>query len=320
VILAYVAFWPTRASLVRGAVLTIALAPLLGFALWLGAGDVALPRAVAARSWREDFFFTHLDLARGAGALELFPLVALPLAALFLEKREQLFYPVAFTLALFASATNPLLYETVAGSLARWEGYDRLFGLVPYALLMGVLAAGLLQVAASSRFPRLAGVAVLAGFLGSMPLTGGALVFGGAAAENAFKMPAELLRLAGTLGDAAHGPHDRILCSDACASHLAPLVPEFSFVYTRHGETRHALHADGRHAEAAERERLAREFLAGTLAPADATPLLAAHRVRHVILDAPAPAADEALVSAGFARVPGDFGAYALWSRPGPTR
>jgi hypothetical protein len=316
VLLAYLVFWPTRASLVRGAAAATTLAPLLGFALWVSGGAGAPPAATGSGSWQGDFFFAHLDLSHGAGALELFPLVALPLAALFLQKREQLFYPVAFTAALFASATNPIFYPLVSGSLARWEGYDRLFGLVPYPLVMGVLAAGLVQVAASTRRPRLAGAAVLAGFLLSMPLTGGALVFDASArAENAFKMPADLLRLAETLAGGPHGPHDRILCSERSAAHLAPLVPAFDFVFTHADHTPRALQAAGRHREAEERERLARAFLAGGVAAADAVPLLDAHRVRHVVLDAPAPEAAAALDAAGFARVPEAFGRYELWSR-----
>ena len=315
VLLAYVAFWPSRESLLRSAVAATALAPLVGFALWMGDGGGALPAAKAPGTWQEDFFFAHLDLAHGAGALELFPLVALPLAALFLEKREQLFYPVAFTVALFASATNPLFYPLLSGSLARWEGYDRLFWLVPYALLMGVLAAGLIQIAATSRWPRLAGALVLAGFLLSMPATGGRLVFGDARAENAFKMPADLLRLAETLADGAHGPSDRILCSERSAAHLAPLVPAFDFVFVHEDHTSHALRSLGRHQDAGERERLARAFLAGAVGAEEALPLLAAQRVRHVVLDAPVPAAEASLAAAGFVRAPESFGTYELWSR-----
>jgi hypothetical protein len=333
VLIAYLAFWPGRDTLARAVVAATALAPILAFGLWIGVRmDGGMAEAVADRqtpgTWHDDFFFGHLDFTNGTGALELFPLVALPLAALFLQKREQLFYPVAFTVALFASSTNPLFYTLVSGTLTGWEGYKRLFWLVPYALIMGVLAAGLLQVAATTRLPRLAGASVLAGFLLSMPLTGGSLVFGAGnpsggrgalpapyRAENAYKMPDDLLRLAAVLGEGPHGAHDRILCSERSASHLAPLVPEFAFVFTRRYQTRVALKSLGRHNEATERERLARDFLAGTVTPEEAVPLLARNHVRHVVLDGAVPAAASVLAHAGFTRTPGDFGPYELWSR-----
>jgi hypothetical protein len=67
--------------------------------------------------------------------------------------------------------------------------------------------------------------------------------------------------------------------------------------------------------EAGDRERLARAFLAGDVGAAEALPLLAAQRVRHVVLDAPVPAAEAVLAAAGFVRAPGPFGSYELWSR-----
>ena len=255
-LLTYAALWPGRESIVRGVVGAAALAPIVAFGLWVALQtDERIVEAFADRAapgtWQDEFFFSHLDFAHGTGALELFPLVALPLAAIFVRKREQLFYPAAFTLMLFATVANPLLYGVFAGKLTGFEGYKRIFWLVPYPLLMGVLAAGLLQAAAATRWPRAAGAAVLAGFLLAMPLTGGSLVFGAGnpsggrgswpppyRAENAFKMPEDLRRLAETLKDGPHGPDALILCSERTASHLAPLIPAFDFVFARHYLTR----------------------------------------------------------------------------------
>jgi hypothetical protein len=331
-LLTYAALWPGRDSIVRGMIGSAALAPLVAFGLWVGLrSDAKIVEAFADRTqpgtWHDEFFFTHLDFARGSGALEIFPLVALPLAALFIRKREQLFYPAAFTLVLFATVVNPVVYPVLGGAFTGWEGYKRLFWLVPYPLLMGVLAAGLLQAATETRWPRAAGAAVLAGFLFAMPLTGGALVFGANnpsggrgsgpppyRAENALKMPEDLRRLGIALLERPHGPGALILCSERTGSHLAPLVPAFDFVFTRHYITRVALKAADRHRDAEERERLGSAFLAGEVPAAEAAALLARQPVRYAVLDGPSPQVEEALGAAGFA--PHDqFGDYRLWIR-----
>ena len=160
-----------------------------------------------------------------------------------------------------------------------------------------------------------------------MPLTGGSLVFGAGnpsggrgswpppyRAENAFKMPEDLRRLSMALLERPHGTDALILCSERTASHLAPLVPAFDFVFTRHYLTRVALKARGRHRDAEDRERLGRAFLAGEVPADEAVALLGRHPVRYAVLDAPAPSVEAALAAAGFA--PREtFGDYHLWSR-----
>ena len=192
---------------------------------------------------------------------------------------------------------------------------------------MGVLAAGLLQAATETRWPRAAGAAVLAGFLLAMPLTGGALVIGAGnpsggrgswpppyRAENALKMPEDLRQLGMALLERPHGPDALILCSERTASHLAPLVPAFDFVFTRHYLTRVALKGADRHRDAEDRERLGRAFLAGEVSEGEAVALLASHPVRYAVLDAPSPPVESALAAAGFAAQEA-FGPYRLWSR-----
>jgi len=329
-VLAHFVLWPARSSWRSAAAASAALLPVLGFGLYLAAHvDGRLGEAIADRTeparWRDDFFFGHLNFNEGGGGLELFPLVALPLLALLLASRAQRFYAVAFTAALFATVLNPLAHLVIGGSLTGWEGYRRLFWLVPYPILLGILAAGLLQAASAARRPGLAGGAVLAAFLIAMPLTGGVYVFGPRnpsgwvepapyRAQNAFKMPEDLLQLAGTLARGPHGPDERILCSGRVASHLAPLAPNFDFVYTRGYQTRASLHLAGRFEEARERERLADPFLAGELAAPEAVPLLAAQKVRYVIQERDADALEGALRQAGFERT-GVFGPYRLWTR-----
>lgn len=329
-LLAHLLISPARWRWGPAAAAAATLIPVLGFGIYLAAHvDGRLGEAIADRTepsrWRDDFFFGHLNFGEGGGGLELFPLIALPLAALLLATRAQRFYAVAFTAALFATVLNPLAHLVIGGSLTGWEGYLRLFWLVPYPILLGILAAGLLHAASASRRPRLAGAAVLAAFLLAMPLTGGVFVFGPRnpsgwvepapyRAQNAFKMPEELLQLAGALAHGSHGPDERILCSSRTASHLGPLVREFDFVYTRSYQTRASLHFAGRFEEARERELLAEPFLAGELAPAEAAPLLEAHKVRYVIQERDADALEGALRQAGFERT-GVFGPYRLWTR-----
>jgi hypothetical protein len=329
-VLAYTLLWPARDNL-RGAVAAAAcLMPLIAWGLYLAAQlDPLVAEAIADRTapsrWRDDFFFGHLDFGEGEGGLELFPLVALPLAGLFLATRAQLFYTVAFTAALFATTLNPLAHPLIGGALTGWEGYRRMFWLVPYPFLLGILAAGLLGFSAALRRPTLAGAALLAAFLLAMPLGGGRFVFGPGnpsggvspapyRAGNPYKMPDELLELARLLAAGRHGPEDRILCSSRTASHLAPLVPEFGFVYTRGYQTRASLRLAGRFEEARERELLAEPFLAGALPPDYAAALLVEHKVRHVIDDTGAAQLERALAQAGFERI-AERGAYRLWTR-----
>ena len=90
----------------------------IGFGLYLATHvDGRLGEAIADRTeagrWRDDFFFGHLNFGEGGGGLELFPLIALPLAALLLASRAQRFYAVAFTGALFATVLNPLAHLAI---------------------------------------------------------------------------------------------------------------------------------------------------------------------------------------------------------------
>lgn len=334
-LLAYAALWPGRATVLRGAIAATALLPLLGFGRYLASQvDDSMAESVADRvaagRWRDEFFFGHLNFSEGGGALELFPLVALPLAALLLRRREQLFYPVAFTLALFATALNPLVFPLLAGSWTGFEGYKRLFWLVPYPFLLGILAAGLVRASAAARRPAWVGAAVLAGFLLAMPLTGGSFVFGPGnpsggdspapyMARNAYKMPEDLRRLAEVLARGPHGPETRILCSMRTASHLGPLVHGFDFVYARKHQTRSALKRAGRAEEATERSRLGGAFLRGRVAPDEAAALLAEHKTWYVVQERDSEAIQTALRSAAFQLV-GEFGAYRLWARGGLGR
>jgi hypothetical protein len=329
-LLAYTLLWPRSTNLRVACAAAATLLPLIGWALYLaGHLDPQVAEAVADRTtpgrWHDDFFFGHLNFDERGGGLELFPLIALPLAGLFLSTRAQLFYSVAFTVLLFVTVLNPLAHMLIGGSLTGWEGYRRLFWLVPYPLLMGILAAGLLRMTAVLRSPTLAGPGVLAAFLLAMPLTGGAFVFGPAnpsggispapyRALNPYKMPEPLRQLAEVLVPGRHGPDDRILCSDRTASHLAPLVRDFDFVFTRGYQTRASLHFAGRFEEAREREQLGGPFLEGALAPEYAAALLAEHKVRYVIVELDSAPTENALAQAGFERT-AEFAPYRLWTR-----
>lgn len=326
--------WPQRRTLGPVLAAGAALLPLLGWGLYLAANlDPLVSDAIADRTtrgrWRDDFLFIHLNFAKGGGALELFPLLALPLAALFLATREQRYYSVAFTAMLFATVLNPLAHPLIGGALTGWEGYPRLFWLVPYALLLGILGAGLLRASAAWRAPRLAGAGVIAGFLLAMPLAGGVFVFGAGnpaggdspapyRAQNAYKMPEPLRQLAEWLArEPHHGPANRILCSERAAGHLAPLVREFDLVFARDYYTSSSLRFAGRFQEAKERQMLARDFLGGAIDPAYAAALLEEHAVRYVIDEGGSEAVERALSVAGFERGP-ERPPYRLWVRGGP--
>ena len=329
-VLAHLALWPSRAGVLRAAAAVAALLPIFWFGLYLLTHvDPHVAESIADRvapsRWRDDFFFGHLNFHEGRGGLELFPLVALPLAALVAPRREQLFFPVAFTLMLFATLLNPLIHGAVGGMLTGWEGYQRMFWLVPYPFVLGLLAAGAVGAATSARRPALAGAGVLAAFLLAMPLTGGRFVFGPGnpsggtspapyLARNAYKMPEELRRLAELLLRGGHGPQARILCTERTASHLAPLAKEFDFVFTRPYVTRASLRFAGRIEEADERERLAGPFLAGELPEDEAVALLGEHATGWVIQEQDSPRVENALRRAGFAEA-GRQGSYRLWSR-----
>lgn len=326
--------WPRRRTLGPALAAGAALLPLVAWGLYLAANlDPLVSEAIADRTtrgrWRDDFLFIHLNFAGGGGALELFPLVALPLAALLLATREQRYYAVTFTAMLFATVLNPIAHPLIGGALTGWEGYPRLFWLLPYPLLLGVLAAGLVRASAAWPAPRLAGAAVLAGFLIAMPLAGGVFVFGPGNpsggdspapyhAENAYKIPEPLRQLAELLArEPRHGPAHRILCSERSALNLTPLVPAFDFVFTRDYYTSSSLRFAGRFQEAKERRLLARDFLDGALDPAYAAALLGAHAVRYVIVeDGPSEAVERALERAGFERGP-ERPPYRLWTRAG---
>ena len=105
------------------------------------------------------------------------------------------------------------------------------------------------------------------------------------------------------------------MCSERCASHLAPLAVQFGFVFTRGYQTRTALLLAGLSDEADRRERLAREFLQAKVPVEEAVELLLGSQAAFAVLTQEAMPVVQALHRAGFER---DLatGGWSLWVRP----
>ncbi len=274
--------------------------------------------------WASNFFFMHLGVRDGGGALELFALMTSPFLLIFLWRRDQWLYPLIFTWLFFATVANPLLYPFVAGPIRGAVGYIRLFWLVPYAILLGALFAGLGSMMSRYRSAQWGELFVVAVAVVMMPIVGGRFVWSSTnryheehvapyVTSNLYKMPNDLLAVAKTLTQHPQGVNQRILCSERSASHLAPLVKDFCFIYTSGFLTTPTLTQIGRADEAIRRERLAKEFLIGEMDREEATRLLQRERPQYVVLFEPQSVVVDTLRSAGFEE---SFrsGSYSLWN------
>lgn len=277
-----------------------------------------------SRPFVDLFLFYHLNFRDNGGALEAFCLVAAPLLWANAGRWGRT-YPLGFLGLLFATVLNPALTPLLTAKLDP-EVYHRIFWLIPLPVL--IACAGALGVSlATSRLGLFGGVGALVVCLGAMPLVGGRFVWlpghldGRGRCEcltNAYKVPSPVLAFANILASRPLGPDRRLLCEEATAVHLAPLVEGLDFVYVRSFQTIAPLALLGRGAEAEQRRLLAEEFLRGELPVPDAVALLLRSKAAYVATGEVPPATREALRSAGFTPTRVE-GAGELWERASPA-
>ncbi len=330
--------YPRRVILRRAVVAGVAVLPQLALGVYAASAlpenllldpargeDVGVVRNVR---WRDAFLFSHLNLSNDGGALEIFALVATPLAFVFLGRRSQRIYPIAFSYLFFLGVANPFLFPFVTSHLVPASGYVRFFHLVPFGLLLGCVGVAVALVSAGFGSRRSHRALALVAFVAVMPLVGANYVWSPAnvyfgshspqpyIATNPYKMPDGLLHVAKSLRAKPHGPDHRVLCSERSASHLAGFDASFVFVFTRIYQTRIPLLYAGRRAEADRRELLARGFLSGTVDPARVQELLNESRTAYVVLDREDDSVVRPLREFGFQRTT-RVHPYSLWERRG---
>ena len=307
--------------------------PGLAFGVWLALSQdevvrrLALDFGAVSMHWRDYLLARHLNTNDGGGAIELFALVSAPLSLLLLPERRQWAWPLSFTVLYFATTANPLLCGFLERNLLGPAGYDRLFWLVPFPVLLALPIVAVVAVATRARAVTATGLVALTASLAALPLVGGHFVFGARnvyfdrtflpppyVARNAYKIPQPLFDIALELERRATGPTARILCSERSASHLAPFAPAFSFVYSRTWQTGTALVMAGRGDESVGRQRLAREFLRGEMSRDEAAALLESSRTAFVVLDAAQADVEDTLAAEGFQPAVRS-GSYSLWER-----
>lgn len=305
-----------------------ALPPLL-FGLHLHGQQEAL-NLEASLDWEEDspwtglFFYQFLQGHSLGGGLELFLLCASPLLLLGIRSLRQASYPTLYLVAMGLFTINPLLFGLVQDFTGD-TAYLRFFWLLPLPILLALLGTRVIQTLRARGIPEVLGLAL---FLGFYPMFGGHYVWSEAnlydppeegiyltEATNPMKVPDGLLAIAQELRGLPLGPERRILCHLNEVMHLAPLVPDFDFVYARNFQTLAPLLQLGRAEEAARRERLGTSFLKGEMDAREAAPLLEQELATYIVLGPWTGDLKGLLVELGYRErsASGDFG---LWVKP----
>jgi hypothetical protein len=300
--LAHIYLKPNLDTVKHGLCLALCTVPQILFVVFLslheqqGLQEMTLGEH-AETLWRDLFFFTFLSLHSGGGALELLALLAAPLLLLLFPQNKRQAYPVLFLAALAVFLLNPLLYGWIGDSSSGKWGYLRLFWLLPLPILFGALGAGVYASFLREGKGTALSTCAMLGLLTLIPMCGAHYVWSHSNlyskadkgilmydVENPYKMPQDLLNLANEMQGLPLGPEHRILAHLNEVTHLAPLVEEFDFVFTRDFQTPPPLIALGRSKEAQRREQLAAVFLHGHMNSIEAAPLLESELAHYVIV------------------------------------